>query len=230
MSSYYSQKLSAERLRQVYDVAPPRVQQYLRAELEHVLKYISPGDMVLDLGCGYGRIIPQLAEKAGWVVGIDSSVESLSYGREYLGQGQALPLHHHFSLVAMDAVRLGFTDRVFDRVVCIQNGISAFKVNQRELIAESIRVVKRGGAALFSSYSDKFWADRLEWFQAQAEAGLLGEIDEEKTGEGVIVCQDGFRATTVRPEDFLKITAEFPVKAQIVEVDSSSIFCEINLN
>lgn len=194
-----------------------------------MLKYICPGDMVLDLGCGYGRIIPQLAEKAGWVVGIDTSAESLIYGREYLGQAPGLLLHHNISLIAMDAVRLGFPDRVFDRVVCIQNGISAFKVNRRELIAESIRVAKPGGTVLFSSYSDKFWQDRLEWFRVQAQAGLLGEIDEEQTGDGVIVCRDGFRAATVSPEDFLSLTGEFPVKAQIVEVDNSSIFCEINL-
>ena len=222
MSGYYSDKLSANRLKQCYEIAPPRVQQYLEAEVDHIMQKIRPGDMVLELGCGYGRILPRLAQKARLVIGIDLSLGSLMLGREMLS---GIP---NTLLLNMDAVQLGFRDRVFDRVICIQNGISAFRVNQKDLIRESIRVAKPGGTLLFSSYSDKFWKYRLEWFQLQSEAGLLGEIVWEKTHDGVIVCKDGFKATTVRPDEFLSLTAEFDVDTQIVEVDESSLFCEIS--
>ena len=53
-----------------------------------------------------------------------------------------------------------------------------------------------GGRALFSSYSPKFWEHRLSWFREQADKGLLGAIDEEKTRDGLIVCRDGFVART----------------------------------
>ena len=49
LSGYYSEKLSAERLRRVYDLAPARVKRYLDAEIEFVLKRINPGDRVLEL-------------------------------------------------------------------------------------------------------------------------------------------------------------------------------------
>jgi len=35
--SYYSDHLSAERLRRCYEIAPLRVQQYFEAEIQHVL-------------------------------------------------------------------------------------------------------------------------------------------------------------------------------------------------
>lgn len=221
ITGYYNDKLSAERLKRCYEVAPPRVRQYLEAEQNHVLQKIRPGDTVLELGCGYGRILPQLAQKAGWVVGIDNSIASLLLGRQSLG-GIA-----NCHLLCMDAVQLAFRDRVFDCVICIQNGISAFHVNQQDLVRESLRVTKPGGTVLFSSYSDRFWRDRLHWFQLQSEAGLVGEIDQEKTGDGVIVCKDGFTATTVRPDKFRSLTAELDVDTRIVEVDESSLFCEI---
>jgi SAM-dependent methyltransferase len=221
MSDYYADKLSAERLKRCYDIAPPRVQQYLKAELEYVLEKVRPGDTILELGCGYGRILPELAGKAHTVIGIDTSLASLHLGRE-----QLLGLSN-CHLLNMDAIQLGFCDHIFDRVICIQNGISAFHVNQRDLVCESIRVTKRGGTILISSYADKFWTDRLEWFRLQSEAGLLGEIDDEKTGNGMIVCKDGFTATTVRPNEFLSLVAEFDVDARVVEVDESSLFCEI---
>ncbi|MCK4311038.1 MAG: class I SAM-dependent methyltransferase, partial [Methanomicrobia archaeon] len=57
--------------------------------------------------------------------------------------------------------------------------------------------------------------------------GLLGEIDHEKTRDGMIVCKDGFTATTVRSHQFLALTAELNLNTKIVEVDESSLFCEI---
>jgi len=179
-----------------------------------------PGDVVLELGCGYGRILGSLADRAGWVVGIDTARSSLRMGQKLLCETQ------NSSLMCSDAVRLAFADRSFDLVVCIQNGISAFHVDQRELIRESLRVVRPGGLALFSSYAEKFWPDRLEWFQLQADHGLLGEIDYTKTGNGVIICKDGFTATTVGPAQFRSLADELRIDAIIEEVDESSVFCE----
>ena len=221
MSDYYSDRLSAERLLRCYEIAPPRVKQYLEAEIEHVLQKIRPGDLVLELGCGYGRVLRRLVSRARIVFGIDTSLASLLLAQQMLDDVS------NCQLIKMNALHLAFCDRTFDLVACIQNGISAFHVNQKELIQESIRVTKPGGTVLFSSYSDKFWNDRLEWFRLQSEAGLLGELDPGKTGDGVIVCKDGFTGTTVRPEQFLSLTAGLNVDVQLVEIDESSLFCEI---
>ena len=224
MKGYYKEKLASEKLLKVYDIAPPRVQQYLKAEIDFILQKISPKNLVLDLGCGYGRIIPQLARKAKFVGGIDASYASLMMGKIMLDSIS------NYLLMEMNAIKLGFRDNSYDVVICIQNGISAFHVDQKELIRESIRVAKPGGTILFSTYSDKFWNHRLHWFQLQADAGLLGEIDYEKTGDGVIVCKDGFKATTVSPEQFLAFTSGLDVQVKFEEVDKSSVFCEIRKN
>ncbi len=219
--NYYQEKLAAQQLVKCYQIAPPRIQQYLAAEISYVIEKIKPGDKVLDLGCGYGRVIPELAQKAAAVVGIDNSIASLLLAR---GKNRNIP---NCSLVQANALRLGFKNHSFDVVICIQNGISAFHVDQKQLIKESLRVTKYEGMVLFSSYADKFWKHRLEWFQMQADAGLLGEIDYEKTRDGVIICKDGFTATTVGPGQFLSLTSDPGITASIAEVDESSIFCEI---
>lgn len=223
MTEYYSHKLSALRLKRAYEVAPPRVRQYLEAEGNHVLEKIRSSDLVVELGCGYGRILPKLAHKAGWVIGIDTSLPSLEFAL------QTLDGIRNCSLSQMDAGKLGFRDGAFDCVACIQNGISAFHIDKRTLISESVRVTRAGGIILLSSYSDKFWKHRLEWFELQSEAGLLGEIDYDRTTatDGVIVCRDGFTATTVDAEDFRALTANLNADVRIVEVDESSLFCEI---
>lgn len=221
-NKYYTEKLSAERLQRVYEIAPKRVNQYFEAEVNHVLQKIHNQGIVLELGCGYGRILPSLAKKAKFVFGIDTSLSSLLLGKEMLGK-----ISNCF-FVQMNAVQLSFPNNIFDVVVCIQNGISAFHVNQKKLILESLRVIKPNGTVLFSSYSEKFWNHRLEWFQLQSDAGLLGEIDFEKTLDSMIVCKDGFTATTVGIDQFKALTSNIDnVIVNLEEVDDSSLFCEI---
>ena len=220
---YYTTKLSARRLRRCYDVAPPRVRQYLEAEIEYVLRHVGPEDSVLELGCGYGRVLERLAGRAAEAAGIDSSIESLVFALE---GGGGRPFYH---LAAMDAGNLAFSAGSFDVVVCVQNGISAFKVDRRRLVEEAVRVTRGGGTVLFSSYAESFWEDRLHWFREQAGHGLLGEIDEGLTGNGIIVCKDGFRAETVGEDEFRALAGGMGRDVRIVEVDGSSLFCVIEV-
>ena len=219
MEDYYSENLAAEKLRRCYEIAPPRVRQYLRAELDFALGFIHAGDSVLDLGCGYGRTLPELAARAGTVTAIDNAPASLALAKK-VASGLA-----NVTVLEMDAAALQFPDDPFDVVLCLQNGISAFHRDPGTLMHEALRVCKPGGVALFSTYAGKFWPDRLEWFEMQAGAGLLGEIDRQRTGNGFIACKDGFTATTFTPNQFRALAAVLPAALTLTEVDGSSLFC-----
>lgn len=223
MSNYYVDNLSADRLILCYDLAPLRVKQYFQAEINLIAGKIKPGYSVLELGCGYGRILFELFPSTKNLFGIDVSHSSLRYGREQFPKAKKI------NLLQMDAVSLGLKSKRFDLVFCAQNGISAFKVKPVELINEAVRVTNPGGIVLFSSYSESFWNDRLHWFQIQSENGLVGEIDYGLTGNGEIVCKDGFRATTYTKEKFVSVTSHLEKDVSIYEVDGSSIFCEIKV-
>lgn len=221
MWKYYDQVLSGKKLKDVYDTATPPVKRYLESEIQFILDSIRPGDSVLDLGCGYGRIIPRLLEKASFVVGLDNSFGNLLYGNDHLNKNL------NYSFLCMSAESLGLKQNSFDAVICIQNGISAFHIDQKSLIKESVQLCRKSGIVLFSTYSPKFWEHRLEWFKLQSEAGLLGEIDVEKTKDGTIVCTDGFTATTVTAEKFDALTEDLDVSSEIIEIDDSSLFCAL---
>jgi SAM-dependent methyltransferase len=127
----------------------------------------------------------------------------------------------------MDAADLKFEDDFFDLVFGVQNFISACKVPPETLLGEALRVTKPGGRVMLSSYAEEFWPHRLEWFRQQAGEGLLGPINEAATGDGVIVCEDGFRATTFSPADFQALAQACNVDADTYTLDQSSLFCEI---
>jgi 2-polyprenyl-6-hydroxyphenyl methylase/3-demethylubiquinone-9 3-methyltransferase len=157
------------------------------------------------------------------VIGIDTAHESLLLARQISTQSV------QFKFVEMDALSLAFTSSSFDKVVCIQNGICAFGVDRKMLFREALRVTRPGGSVLFSTYSERFWDHRLQWFETQAAAGLVGPIDYQQTGNGKIVCTDGFRAGTVTAEAFSLLGTELGADPVITEVDQSSLFCEITV-
>lgn len=221
MSFYYAEKLSGRRLQRCYAIASPRVQQYLEAEIRHVLSRLRSTDVVLELGCGYGRVALRLGEVARRVVGIDTAEESLEMAR------RMTPERSRFDFLCMDAVDLQFADGQFDAVVCVQNGICAFGVDRKALVREAVRVARPGGIVLFSTYSDRFWPDRLAWFEAQAAEGLLGPIDHAASRDGTIVCTDGFRSGRLTPQDLQALCSDLGLEAEITEIDESSVFCEV---
>ena len=221
MEDYYDTQLSGERLRQCYEIASPRVKRYLEAEIRFVLSRMQPTDVVLELGCGYGRVAVRLAEIAKRVVGIDTSCDSLDLARQLAGRSSAC------EFMEMNAVDLAFPAGEFDAVVCVQNGICAFGVDRARLIREALRVTRPGGRLLFSSYSEEFWPHRLSWFEVQAKAGLVGEIGYTATGDGVIVCVDGLRVGLLTREALRSLCSGLGLDCEIVDVDGSSVFCEV---
>lgn len=217
MANYYSKQLHSHKLFQVYDTAYPRIKQYLDAEISFVAGRLRSGDSVLELGAGYGRILKQLAPHAAKLTGVDFSRDSVELSKHYLAGSPNCQVLH------MDVGAMRY-DSCFDVVLGLQNTLSAIKRQPMELIRLSIQALSSGGKAYFSTYSENFWEQRLLWFREQAEKGLLGELDMNKTRDGVIVCKDGFTAVTFSREDLegLGDVCGYPYSVQ--EVDRSSLF------
>ncbi len=172
----------------------------------------------MELGCGYGRVLKEFQKITPNIVGVDTSYGSLHYGKPNVAESTPT------QLVQMDAGMTALRDNSFDIVICIQNGISAFKVNPTSLVEESLRIAVPEGKCLFSTYLDKIWEERLHWFELQAKEKLLGDIDFTKTKRGTIVCKDGFVATTFTDAEFHIIADKLGVSCETIEVNSSSLF------
>ena len=220
-NNYYAQNLNSQKLFKVYETRISRVKQYLEAEISYVRNNLTGSERVLELGAGYGRIVKELAGSCESIVGIDISQESVLLSKEYL---QDSP---NAEILTMDVNNLTFQEK-FDVILCLQNGLSAMKITSSDMIERILGMVVNGGKVYFSTYSERFWEYRLMWFKEQAEKGLLGELDLIKTKNGVIICEDGFKAITHTPKDLKMIGNLSGFQYQIQEVDESSIFLIIH--
>ena len=172
---------------------------------------------MLELGAGYGRIMNRLAPFAHSVVGIDISADSVARGREYL---KNLP---NCTLLEGDVHGMEY-DGGFNMVLCLQNGLSAIQGDPADTVERSLRAIVPGGEAFFSTYAPGFWEWRLAWFREQAEKGLIGELDMERTVSGRIVCKDGFTATTFSEDDLVTLGKKTGCPFRTETADGSSLF------
>ena len=107
---------------------------------------------MLDIGCGTGRFLAQLAEVAkAW--GVDASPEMLEVARTRAGSA---------GLKLGTAEKLPFKDRWFERTTM---WLVAHLVDRPRAFAEAARVLEPGGrfavATFDPSYFDEFWLNEL---------------------------------------------------------------------
>jgi SAM-dependent methyltransferase len=117
-----------------------------RAILDRLLK---KGMVVLELGCGDGRVTRVLAGKGATVVAVDLNRDHLAALRG------AIKPEERIGIVCGDARVLPFPDRVFDVVVFAFTGIDfIYPIDGRlEALREIERVLKAGGYFVFSSHN-----------------------------------------------------------------------------
>jgi arsenite methyltransferase len=104
---------------------------------------LSPGERVLDVGCGPGYLCENMADivgQNGTVVGIDISHDPIALcGRR--------TQHPWLTYAVGDATRIAAPDASFDAVVCTQ--VAEYVPDVDRVLAEAFRVLRLGGRAVF---------------------------------------------------------------------------------
>jgi SAM-dependent methyltransferase len=107
---------------------------------------VCPGDLVLDLGCGFGRHAFEAARRGAAVIALDAGPDEVAQVRGTFGamvEAGELAADHPATAVQGDALALPFPDATFDRVIAsevlehIPDDVAAMR--------ELARVLKPGG-------------------------------------------------------------------------------------
>lgn len=139
-----------------------------------VAAYLRPGDRVLDLGCGAGRLLGQLAGRRYRAVGVDRNTASLRLARE-----------KGLSVVRAELAALPFGDGAFDAgILHAVLTTLATPGARRGVLGEA----RRAGCRVLC-VADFLQNWDLPYYKARYEAGIA------ETGErGSFVVREGDRA------------------------------------
>lgn len=109
----------------------------LAQSLDRFLPAVGGGRRALDVGCGTGHHLDNLARRGFDVAGIDGSAEMLAEARRLIPSAE---LHE------ADVAGLPYADRCFDLAVCIE--VLRYLADPQPCIAEIARVLRPGGVCL----------------------------------------------------------------------------------
>ncbi len=126
--------------------------------------HLAPGQRLLEVGVGFGRLVSALTPFGCQIYGIDVSPEMIEAARERFGSRFA-------DLLVGDAEALPYQDGVFDRVICW----GTFDVLRQEIaLTEMARVLRLEGRLLLSGKNDDYHDDDEEAFTAEFNARAKG--------------------------------------------------------
>ncbi len=108
---------------------------------------VQPGDLLLDLGCGFGRHAYEAARRGAVVIALDAGPDEVSGVRNTFGAmvdaGELDPAVNRFGAVQGDALRLPFADGTFDRIIASE--VLEHIPDDVAAMTELARVLKPGG-------------------------------------------------------------------------------------
>lgn len=149
-----------------------------RGNLETNLAFVAqaallkPGDRILEIGCGIGTVVQELAKQGYDVRGTDISQVAIEYGRAKYGD---------IRLEVQPAEGLAFGDASFEVVLSFDLFEHIARVDQH--VSEVYRVLKSGGYYLFQTpnkYSDVIFETlalkSLKWRRAHPSLHTPGQL------------------------------------------------------
>jgi SAM-dependent methyltransferase len=103
---------------------------------------VETGERVLDLGCGWGRVLKPVMDRGARAVGLDISLKMCTLAKNHLAKNG-----HAAHVLNGDGTRTPFRDGSFDKIYSLLVLQHLSKENGREVFSETHRLLRDGGTA-----------------------------------------------------------------------------------
>jgi len=156
------------------------------ADIAWVLGQLSPGDRLVDLGCGGGRLLEKAAPACSMVAGIDVSWPGLKRAKERMDQTNRASCFIRADLAELNALSAG----AFDVAACLFStlGMITPHDSRSAFLGHVRRILKPGGRFLVHAHNrwwhlgtpaGRHWLLRDCWmrFRSAPEAGYFRHPD-----------------------------------------------------
>ncbi|HSP06061.1 MAG TPA: class I SAM-dependent methyltransferase [Acidobacteriota bacterium] len=165
-SDFFARKEQAEFISKVYAETPLAIQKLFRQESELLQKALAGTRCVLEVGCGFGRVLEWVPEGVQYS-GIDIS-------RNYLAEAKSR--NPRGDWICGDATSLPFRSGSFDAVFCVQNTLGNMEGLEEKVLSEMRRACGRNGRVILSVYSEDSFEMRRLWYDRLVDVGIFRRV------------------------------------------------------
>lgn len=192
-----------------FSAVSPWFRQLSSNEIDAVGEYLKPDFIVLDIGCGWGREIKELAPLCKKMVGLDNDLNEIATAKDYL---VGVP---NVELLVGDITHTDFGDASFDVVFGVGNTLGNLDEAKLISLQEMKRLVKDDGHILLTVYSKEADAERRRSY-SQLEIGYaVGDAGE-------IRFEDGLVSESFSVEELQSLFQQADLKVKVVSLGLGS--------
>ncbi len=161
---------------------PEKLKEYLQAEEEKIKQYCQENrpDLVLEAGCGRGRIIETIMPYCKKIIGVDYSPTMARFCSERFKSNPNIRIYEG------DISQTHFQDGYFDLGILAFNTLGNTDTNKERVLLELRRVLQPQGKLLVSVYSERARDIQYETYQKLGLDILKEENDRIHTREGLV--------------------------------------------
>jgi len=161
---------------------PEKLKEYLLTEEEKIIQYCQENhpDLVLEAGCGRGRIIKAITPHCKKIIGIDYSPTMAMFCSERFKGNSNIKIYEE------DISQTHFQDTYFNLEILAFNTLGNTDTNKESVLLELKRVLRPQGSLLVSVYSEKARDIQYDTYQKLSLNILREENDRIYTREGLV--------------------------------------------
>lgn len=186
----------------VENTSNPFLREYEKVELDYIINNIenSKDKTFIDVGAGYGRVIPKLSEIAKNVIAVELDKQMLAELEK------RSPQYPNVSVVDCDAQELTGSLKDFNIekpvVLCLQNSLGTPYGDPYKIISEMVEMAQKNGELIISLFTQEGLKDYGISIYSLI-SGLTGEPDLNKTDflNGNFVSKTGYKSHWWKPEE-----------------------------
>ena len=165
-NDFFARIEQAEFISRVYAETPLVIQKFFRQESGMLQKSLAGARRVLEVGCGFGRVLEWVPAEVNYA-GIDIS-------RHYVEEAKSR--NPRGDWICGDATSLPFQGGRFDAVFCVQNTLGNMEGIEEKVLSEMRRVCRPRGKVILSVYSEDSFETRRLWYDRLVDIGIFRRV------------------------------------------------------
>lgn len=198
-------EFSSLELYEMLEAAYPEMREWTSRDVEEIKKHLTKNSIVLDAGCGWGRVIKNISPFCNKIVGIDTDAHEIEFAKTYL---EDIP---NAKLYVEDMKATSFPDESFDVIMCIGNTFGNLAGEKEAALLEMKRLMKKTGKIIISVYAQESTHKRAD---AYRKIGF--NIDSIRNGR--IVFDTGYVSEGFSEKDIYLLFGKSGLKTSITKL------------